>query len=275
MRRIICSVILLTAAGSWTTTHAAGAISISTFGSAYAEDFNTLASSPDNGTSSLVPTGWDFSESGTNANTTYRVGTGSNNAGDTYSFGATGNSERAFGTLLSGSLVPTIGAQFTNSTGSSISDLLIAYTGEQWRLGQNTTGRAADRLDFQLSLNATSLTTGTWVDYNSLDFLSPVVAGTVGELNGNVTPNRTGLSFLISGLSIANGASFWIRWADSDLTPGSEDGLAVDDFSLTARGTTSVPEPGTLALLGLGLAGLAASRRRKAASLVERSSDCA
>lgn len=263
MRRIIYPVILLAVAASGTTTAAAAAISINTFGSAYTENFNTLASSPDAGTSSLVPTGWYFSESGTNANTTYRVGAGSNNTGDTYSFGASGSPERAFGTLLSGSLVPTIGAQFTNNTGSSISDLLIAYTGEQWRLGQNTAGRAADRLDFQLSLDASSLTTGTWEDHNSLDFSSPVVTGTVGALNGNDAGNQTDLLFLISGLSIADGASFWIRWADSNLTPDADDGLAVDDFSLTARGTTSVPEPGTLALLGLGLAGLAARRRKR------------
>ena len=32
---------------------------------------------------------------------------------------------------------------------------------------------AADRLDFQLSTDATSLNTGTWVDYNGLDFNGP------------------------------------------------------------------------------------------------------
>ena len=41
----------------------------------------------------------------------------------------------------------------------------------------------------------------------------------------------------------------------------SRAGISVDDFYLIGAG--SVPEPGTLALLGLSLAGLAASRRRK------------
>jgi len=213
---------------------AAGSVSLTAFGTAYTQDFNSLASSGTANTA--VPTGWDFSESGTNANTTYRAGTGSDNTGDTYSFGAASNTERAFGGLRSGSLVPLIGAQFTNNTGGTITSLDFAYIGEQWRLGQNTTGRSADRLDFQLSTNATSITTGTWTDYDNLDFASPVVAGTVGALNGNVSPNRTAISFSVTGLSIPNGASFWIRWADTDLIPGADDGLSVDDFSLTPNG---------------------------------------
>jgi predicted extracellular nuclease len=216
------------------SAQAAGTVSLTTLGSPYNQDFDTLANSGTANTT--VPTGWEFSESGTNANTTYRAGTGSDNAGDTYSFGASGNTERAFGGLRSGTLVPLIGAQFTNNTGGTITSLDISYTGEQWRLGQNTTGRAADRLDFQLSTNATSITTGTWTDHDSLDFASPVVAGTVGAVNGNVSPNRTALSFSITGLSIPNGASFWLRWADTDLTPGADDGLSVDDFSLTPNG---------------------------------------
>src|SRR6185436_1444018 len=104
------------------------------------------------------------------------AGTGSGNTGDTYSFGATSNAERALGGLQSGSLNPTIGAAFTNNTGGTITSLAIDYTGEQWRLG--ATGRA-DRIDFQYSVNATSLTTGTWTDVNNLDFTGPITAGTV------------------------------------------------------------------------------------------------
>ncbi len=233
----LCVTFLPPGLGGTLPVQAAGSVPLTAFGAAYTQDFNTLASAGTANTA--VPGGWEFSESGTNANTTYRAGTGSENTGDTYSFGASGNAERAFGGLRSGSLVPLIGAQFTNNSGGTITSLAITYTGEQWRLGQNTTGRAADRLDFQLSTDASSITTGVWTDYDSLDFASPVVAGTVGGINGNVAPNRTVFSFTITGLNIPNGASFWLRWADSDLIPGADDGLSVDDFSLTADGIAS------------------------------------
>jgi len=199
---------------------------VSLTGPTYNQDFNTLALS---GTSGTVPMGWLFSESGTNANTIYTAGTGSGNAGDTYSFGAASNTERAFGGLQSGSLNPTIGAGFTNNTGGTVTSLAINYTGEQWRLG--AIGRN-DRIDFQYSLDATSLTTGIWTDVNTLDFSGPLSTGTVGALDGNAAANRTAISFTITGLSIPNGATFYIRWLSFDAA-GADDGLAVDDLSIT------------------------------------------
>ena len=68
-----------------------------------------------------------------------------------------------------------VGACFTNATGSTITSLAVGYTGEQWRLGTIT---RADRMDFQYSLDATSLTTGTWVDVDALDFSTPNTAAT-------------------------------------------------------------------------------------------------
>jgi len=177
-----------------------------------------------------MPVGWFFSETGTNANTEYRAGTGSANTGDTYSFGAAGNTERALGGIQSGSLIPTIGFWVTNNTGSTITSILITYTGEQWRLGE--TGRT-DRLDFQYSLNATSLTTGTWTDVNALDFFAPVSFGTAGALDGNAAPNRVNVSSIITGLTVPNGNNIFIRWTDFNTSVGADDGLAIDDFTFT------------------------------------------
>jgi hypothetical protein len=207
-------------------------VGITALGSAVTQDFNTLVSS---GTSTITPAGWGFVETGTANNTTYTAGTGSSATGDTYSFGATSSTERAFGCLRSGALSPIIGASFTNNTGATITSLTISYTGEQWREGVTNRG-AADRLDFQISTDATSLATGTYTDVNALDFSSPNTTAAAGALDGNATANRTVVSSVINGLSIGNGATFFIRWTDFDIA-SSDDGLAIDDFSLSANGT--------------------------------------
>lgn len=206
-------------------------VSLTTINTPYTQDFNTLAASGTTNDLSTLPSGWLMLESGTNANTSYAAGTGSSNTGNTYSFGLTA-ADRAFGGLQSGSLIPTIGAYFVNNTGTIINALQINYWGEQWRLGAS--GRGADRLDFQYSTDATSLNTGTWINADSLDFNSPVTVGTVGALIGN--DNHRQRSFTISGLSIPAGATFYIRWLDFNVT-SSDDGLGVDDFSLTPVGT--------------------------------------
>lgn len=233
-----------------TVTHAQ-TVSLTTINAAYTQNFNTLVNTGTGTLAANVPTGWLFSESGTGANTTYTAADGSGNGGDTYSFGTGSSTERAFGGLLSGSVTPTIGASFTNNTGTTISSLTVSYTGEQWRLG--ATGRV-DRLDFQYSTTATSLTTGTWTDVNTLDFTAPVSAGTLGAIDGNVVPNRTNVSFTITGLSIADGSTFFIRWTDFNPS-GADDGLGIDDFSITpsdvtttqvsVAGTTNAAEPAT------------------------------
>ena len=215
------------------SVYSAGVISLTSLGMEYSENFNALTIS---GTSSIVPNGWDFSEALANANTTYTAGTGSSSTGDTWSFGSTGSSERAFGGLQSASLRTTIGTQFVNNTGSTINYLRIQYTGEQWRLG--ATGRQ-DRLDFQYSTNATSLTTGTWTDVNALDFSTPNTDAPTGVKDGTLPANRTQISAIVGGLNIPNGTTFWIRWNDLDIA-GAEDGLAIDDFTLIPESTPVV-----------------------------------
>ncbi len=220
-----------------------GSISLTSLGTAYTQDFDTLANS---GTTNTLPiNGWYLNETGTAAtnNGQYQGGTGSGNGGDVYSYGTTATTERAYGTLFSGTLTPVIGAQFTNNTGSTVTSLDVSYTGEMWRAGV-TNRNAADRLDFQLSTNATSLATGTWVDYNNLDYNSSNINATAGALNGNALGNNTALSFSITGLSIPNGASIWIRWTDFDIAPGADDGLGVDNFSLTPQGSGSTNPTG-------------------------------
>ena len=252
-RTLLLLVLLLASVQGW------GQNSYTTLGSTYSQNFSNLITT---GTQSVTGgnlnnmntglNGWYFVESGTGANTTISTGNGSSATGDTYSFGTTSAADRSLGGSLSGSLTPNIGYWFTNNTGSTINSIQIAYTGEQWRLG--ATARV-DRLEFQYSTDATSLTTGTWTSITPLNFTAPTTAGTVGALDGNLTANRTAVSSTITGLSIANGTSVFIRWNDFNAT-GADDGLAVDDFSLIGNGapadptTTSISPTSTVAGTG-------------------------
>lgn len=199
---------------------------ISLNGLRYEQDFNSLANS--GSTDNVLPTGWFFLETGNNANLTYGINNGSSNAGNTYSYGATNSEDRALGALFSGSLTPTIGASFTNNSGSTITGLEITYRGEQWRLGNNSR-TIPDRLDFQYSLNASSLDSGSWFDVDALDFIAPVTTGDVGSKNGN--ENFVQISDTIVNVAIEDGQTFWIRWSDFNAF-GADDGLAIDDFSI-------------------------------------------
>lgn len=238
------TVTLQTATAPYTITTADASLNITSedvaaisFTGSYSQDFNTLAAS--GAANTTTPTGWLFSESGANANTTYAAGDGGSNAGNTYSFGTGANTDRAFGGLRSANLIPIVGALFTNNTGATITSLTITYTGEQWRLG--TTGRN-DRLDFQYSINNNSITTGTFVHADGLDFIAPVGSGTAGALDGNALANRLTITHTINGISIPDGGNFSIRWTDFDVT-GAEDGLGIDDFTITLGCTPPTNQP--------------------------------
>jgi predicted extracellular nuclease len=206
------------------------AISLS---SSYSQNFDSLLNT---GTANS----WvnDSTISGWYSNrTTYLAGTGSSNTGGLYSFGASSSSDRALGSLASGGTGNIFaGARFVNDTGSTISALNISYIGEQWRAGGPTTPTnttVPNTLDFQYKIGAISITETGWIDFNALDFTSPISPGTAGALDGNAAANRVVLSSSLSGLSLLPGQEIWLRWQDIN-DAGNDHGLAIDDFSITA-----------------------------------------
>ncbi len=211
-------------------------VSLTTTGSAYTQNFDTLSNTAGSTTNNLTITGWFLTESGGGArdNEQYAVDTGASTTGDTYSFGAAAATDRALGGLRSGTLIPIFGACFTNNTGTTIGSASVDYTGEEWRLG---TAARTDQINFEYSTNATDLVTGTWTNVAALNFVTPDTV-TAGAKNGNAAADRTALTSTIPSLSIPNGATFWIRWIDIDAS-GADDGLAVDDFSLTPFGPSA------------------------------------
>lgn len=203
---------------------------INATGSPVTENFDTLSNT---GTSSIMPEGWSLSETGTSADNTYAVNNGSSNGGNTYSVGATSSSARSLGGLQSGSVIPTFGFYFQNNSGSTATSVTISYTGETWRVG--TTGRS-DRLDFQYSINATSLTTGTWTDFDALDYAN-VQSGTTITAAQTSAVQTASISNTIT-LTIASGSKVFIRWNDFNAS-GSDDVLAINDFSITLNASSN------------------------------------
>ncbi|MBC6371148.1 PEP-CTERM sorting domain-containing protein, partial [Lactobacillus kullabergensis] len=98
----------------------------------YTQDFDSLASSGTANTA--LPQGFQIVElgGGNAADGRYAAGSGTNNAGNIYSFG--NSSDRALGSIGSGTVAPNyFGGVFTNGLGGTIASIAFAYTGEQWR----------------------------------------------------------------------------------------------------------------------------------------------
>jgi hypothetical protein len=250
------------ALGIITATFPASAapIDLTTTGDNYFENFNSLAGS---GASQTVPAGWSFAEFGVGADFNYAADNGSGSTKNTYSYGTGTNTERGLGTLVETEFSTMFGAQFKNLTGAPITSFDISYRGEVWRLG---TTALLDKLDFQYSTNANSVFTGTWTNFDPLDFSTAFLNGqnvSIGAHSGNSAGFSTQISSTIPGLNIANGNTFWIRWVDSVMAEANDDGLAIDQFSITP-----VPEPASLAIAaGAAIVGItaASARRRKGA----------
>jgi hypothetical protein len=202
----------------------------------YFQNFNTL---PSSGKSKVLPAGWSIYDANNMDGYIY-ADNGSSSVEHIYSYGLTGSSDRALGTLFDptqGNQHPMFGADFQNTGSSAINRLNISYTGEEWRLG--AAGRQ-DSLNFQYSLNAGSLTSGTWINAPALNFYTPNTTG-VGAHDGTLAANQSQISGSIGFLNIPVGQTFWVRWVDGAVSGGGpEDGLAVDNFSILA-----VPEAST------------------------------
>lgn len=210
----------------------------------YNQDFNSLGnpSAP----TAISINGWDLAEYGTSgsADNMYVGGDGSLNAGNIYSFGVAGATERALGSVGSTSNRRIYyGATFTNNTGVSINGLSVAYTGEQWRKGASS----VDTLRFEYSTNATgigdTLSSATWTEVTALMFIAPngtITDVTEGEIDGNQSGNKVTFSATNVTVSVPASSNLLIRWADRN-SSGNDDGMAIDDLSITF--TTGTPPP--------------------------------
>ena len=216
---------------------------VSYAGGAYTQNFDTLPASGTFALSGAGPflldaapvnasglTGWSFGKfAGTGANAVFAVSTGTSTAGAVYSYG-TAAVDRALGSLGSGSVASRVGMTLVNSTGSTVTQFTLTYTGEQWRRGS----AAANKLAFAYALGGTDLNTGAFVAHTALDFTAPIVTGSNAALDGNLPANRAAVSATVSGISWLPGQTLVLRWSDAD-DSGSDDGVAIDDLTFTTN----------------------------------------
>ncbi len=227
-------------------------------GGNYTQDFDSLAtggtSNPWENNATLP--GWYASKSaGDPTITTYRAESGTSNAGALYSFGAAGVSnltERALGSISSATPgTIAFGIRFLNDTGTTLTNLTIGFTGEQWRNGGNT---SAHVLAFSFRVSAVPITDSdagnseVWNNYSSLDFVTPTVGSSASALDGNATSNRIVIpATLLAGVTVAPGHEIFLRWMDVN-DAGNDHGFGVDDLMVsfdTGNAMPAAPEIST------------------------------
>lgn len=205
-------------------------------GGTYSQNFNSLAT---NGagigwTNNLTLPGWYASRSAAPQEVVdYDAGTGSSTTGSLYSFGSSGSAERALGSLASGTQGHfAYGVRFVNDTGFDRTNLVISYTGEQWRVANASTQILAFSYQMGASLtNADARNLQSWIPFPALTFHSPTTNGTQA-LNGNQSTNRVAfVNVSLTGLVVPAGQELFLRWFDTE-DAGSDDGLAVDDLTV-------------------------------------------
>lgn len=243
-----------------------------TAGDTYTQNFDGLSVTGSGQVISLD--GWWINEAGNGGDATYNAGNGSNSRGNTYSFGEADHSDRALGSVASGSVQPRYGVRFDVVGTSAIGQLFLQYDQEQWRVNNATDENVAFQYKIAgpglLDTNAwlaedLDLDLG-WVSVDNLDLVPTSTAAAGAAIDGNAAANRVVRQALIAGLNVTSGSSLLLRWVDTDST-GSDFGLAIDNFSLqsSAADVAAVPTPALLP--GLVAMGLGLLRKRKSANV--------
>ena len=220
---------------------AQAAVLLSTGSGTYTQTFDSLSLS---GTTnvwtddSTLP-GWYAAKSlpaGTPNVTTYRADAGASNAGALYSFGSAGSSDRALGSLGSGTPGNfAFGVLFQNTSGSDLSLNAFSFFGEQWRNGGNVTAQTMS-FSYRISsspitaFDASSVAPVDWTALSTFNFTSPVATATGAALDGNLPANREEKTGTL-GITLPSTQYIAFRWFDAN-DSGNDHGLSVDDLQL-------------------------------------------
>ncbi len=183
--------------------------------------------------------GWQFWMSGgSNSSANFGISTGSSTGNGIYSFGNTGNTDRALGSLSSSTGSYSFGFILTNNTGTILNKFSLNFIAEQWRKG-GSTNKNFWIFSYTTGIISSIQQTGLIAEPLG-NFQSIINTSTGGSLDGNLPNNQQIISFSVSNITWKNGEQLLLRWDDADET-GSDDGMGIDNFSFSAQIESSKP----------------------------------
>src|SRR5690606_29768237 len=181
----------------------------------YYQNFNVFAGQPGS-----EPPHWTIEP----ASITYRgEGCGTNNAGGVYGYRFAGSGDYAMGYVASTSADSVwFTVQFVNNTGAMITELDVSYFFETWR--RLSVGRTNS---FTISTDIPGANAAQLAQLHHFQAPEPYVVGDDTICNDQL---RVFKWARLTGLNIANGAGFYIRWASGRGSGAvSAHGIAIDD----------------------------------------------
>ncbi|MCX5928026.1 MAG: ExeM/NucH family extracellular endonuclease [Cyanobium sp. LacPavin_0920_WC12_MAG_63_22] len=189
--------------------------------------------------------------------TSYNADTGAANNGNFLSYGSSGISDRGlgglasggayFGSPASGSVAGWFALALSNATAAPITNLAIAFNGEQWRNGGNTT---AQTMVLEYGYGASFDQVATWTaPGGNFNWASPVATATAAAVDGNNAgrAGNLGGTLNLGASPWAASTTLWLRWTENN-DVGNDHGLAIDDLTITTAQPPALPEVAIQAL---------------------------
>lgn len=224
---------------------------------------NDRATQSSSGDADSGSPGW-YWQGGSVSSFFYGTGNPGTNDHGAYSLQSEIAGDNALGSYAGGSYPQLAwGLVLQNNTGSTIGEVEITFTGEQYRRAETS----ADRLTFSFKTSATEILDtepsaelpAGWQSEPNLDFEAPLAP--VGPpFFAPPYPSETLTETLL--VNLPAGHYLGLRWHDTDVA-GNDAALAIDDLTLSFT-IASVPEPSAVLFGGLvcGLLGLNCFRKR-------------
>ena len=254
---LVSKKILLASAAALACLSAQATVSIAAPGASYTQNFNALPTtgSMGNWTNDSTLQGWSMFTTGGAAEITYISSGASITTPRPRNIGTA--TDRALGARTANAYQDfTLALALTNTSGAALSGVNLRYDGEQWRHAAQDVPNVVV-LSYGIGSTFASVTNWT-TPGGSFDFTAPITGATASTPDGNVAGLVPNLGGNIN-LNWNAGDTLWVKWTFPSTTDAiGSDTLAIDNVTVTA-----VPEPASIAMLGLGLGVVALGARRR------------